>query len=176
MVRRDLRFLMLWVLALLLIMVVLRHHVVEYAWRRSEIAVAQKRLDYQVEISEAELIDFIRLWPKYKKLNLGETDDVSVKIENDYSWKNFLSSIWFLYHKWDPERFYYVRERVLYVLQTLDSQRYSQAVIQALVHQKDKTAREMVKLQRQHLKAEQLGAEETALISKYKEDLKELLK
>lgn len=175
MVKHDLRFLMFWVLAVLLIMVIMRMHIIGYAWDRAAQDIEQKRNEYKVEVSSEELEDFIRLYPKFKDLNL-DSDDLSVKVEENFSLNHLLASVWLFYRRWDFGRFYYVKDRILSVMQALEVQRYSQAVINVLSDQKDEVSREMIKLQEKHLEAEKVDPKEAALIQSKESELKELLK
>ena len=175
MVKHDLRFVMFWVLAILLIIFIMHIRVVDYAWNRAARAIEQKRVEYKVEISSEELDDFIKLYPKLKNFNIGN-DDRSINIEEGFSLKKMMTSVWLFYAKWDSQRFYYVKDRILSVMQTLETQHYSQAVINVLSAKKDKASQEMIKLQQERLNAEKIDPKEADLIRSKENELKELLK
>ena len=176
MVGHDLKQTMLFVIGIVAIIFVCRFQLGENPSKQYERIMNQKRAAYGVEITPAEINSFARLWPEYKKLGLDKDFNVSymVKLPEDaIDWKRRL---WFRYHHWDANRFFYVQQRIGYLLQAIDIRRDAQNILDELSDQKDDLSMQLKKLQKMRIKAATMSFSELLIVSSRENQLRELLK
>ncbi len=174
MVRDDLRHLMLWVIAIVLIIQLSKCHITEISWTRHMDVISQKKQQERPELNEAEIRDFIKLWPQFNQLHLNKEVYSSYSVEKEeLDWP---SKLWFVYHQWDVERFSYVYKRLNDLLKAVEIQRHSQAIINQLSKRADDISREMIKTHQRRIDELHLDAAETQLIEDNEAELKKLFK
>ncbi|MBR1903921.1 MAG: hypothetical protein IJ824_01935 [Alphaproteobacteria bacterium] len=174
MVRDDLRNLMLWVVAVVLILEHSKCHITEIAWERHEAAIAEKQKRARNELNADEIKDFMRLWPQFNKLHLNKEAYSSFSVEKEeLDWP---SRIWFVYHQWDAERFSYVYKRLNELLKAMDVQRHSEAIIKQLGARTDDISREMVKTHQKRIQELDLNDAEVKRVEEHETELKKLFK
>ncbi len=174
MVRDDLRNLMLWVVAVVLILELSKCHITEIAWERHEAAIAEKQKRARNELNADEIKDFMRLWPQFNKLHLNKEAYSSFSVEKEeLDWP---SRIWFVYHQWDAERFSYVYKRLNELLKAMDVQRHSEAIIKQLGARTDDISREMVKTHQKRIQELDLNDAEVKRVEEHETELKKLFK
>ena len=176
MVKQGLRETMLFILGVVAIISVCRCELGEYPMVRYERIIAQKRLQYTTEISEEEVKGFARLWPEYKSLGLDKDFNVSylaVLPEEAMDWKR---KLWFIYHHWDANRFFYVQQRIGYLLQAIEIRRNAQAVLDVLENRHSPLDEQMKELQKKRINAAEISFSELLIVSSREQELRELLK
>lgn len=169
---------MFLLIGLVLILAVLRCQIWENPADRHNRIMAQKRAQYTVDIHAKELDEFVKLLPEYKKFGFDKDFYVpylETLPSGALDWKR---RIWFVYHHWDANRFYYVQQRLIYLLQALEIRRNAQAVIDLIMSQEkvDEVGEQMIELQKQRIKAADMSFSELIMISAREKELKELLK
>ena len=174
MVRDDLRHLMLWVIACVLVIQLSQCHITESSWKRHTDVIAQKKQQERPELNAAEIREFIKLWPQFNQLHLNKEAYTSYSVEKqELDW---LSKIWFVYHQWDADRFSYVYKRLNDLLKAVEVRRHSQAIIKQLSSRADDISREMVKTHKRRIDELQLDDAEAQLIEDNETELKKLFK
>ena len=98
---------------------------------------------------------------------------LSIDGKQTVDWK---TKIWFVYHKQDVERFFYIRQRLEELLRQLTIRRNAQAVIKQMDKRNDELATEMAAQYKQRLKSIQLDTEEAAIVGEHEEELKQLFR
>ncbi|MBR1825198.1 MAG: hypothetical protein IJ770_01255 [Alphaproteobacteria bacterium] len=178
MVKQGLGRTMFLLIGLVLIFAILRCQIWENPADRLNRIMAQKRAQYTIDIHAKELDEFLKLLPEYKKFGFDKDFYVpylDVLPSGALDWKK---RIWFLYHHWDANRFYYVQQRLIYLLQALEIRRDAQAIIDLVLSKEeiDDVAEQMIELQKQRIKAAEMSFSELILISAREKELKKLLK
>ena len=176
MVKQGLKETMLFVLGIVAIISVCRCQLGEYPLARYERIIAQKRMAYTPEITVEEVNGFARLWPEFKRLGLDKDFNVSymaVLPEEAMDWKR---KLWFLYHHWDANRFFYVQQRIGYLLQALEIRRNAQAILDVLADRNSPLDEQMKDLQRMRMNAVDISFSELLIVSSREKELLELLK
>ena len=84
--------------------------------------------------------------------------------------------MWFLYHKWNAQRFFYVRQRIEEILRILQLEANTQALINQLSDSDDDLSKEMIDLHKQRLHTNLFSQEERELIKKHQNVLEQILK
>ena len=174
MVKNQLRDLMLWVIAAVLVIELSKCHVAEIAWERHTAAIEMKKTQARTELSTAEIEDFIRLWPQFNELNLNKEAYSSYSVEKEEL--DLPSKIWFVYHQWDDARFSYVYRRLKDLMKAIGEKHHAEAVIKQLKGRTDEISVEMIKAQQRRLKELNLDAEEAARVEAKEDELKKLFK
>ncbi len=176
MVGRGLRQTMLFVLGIVAIIFVCRFSLGENPSEQYERIMSRKRAAYGLEITPAEISSFARLWPEFKELGLDKDFNVSYMAmlpEEAADWKR---KIWFRYHHWDANRFFYVQQRIGYLLQALEIRRDAQNILDDLADRHDVLSQQMKQLQRLRIKAATMSFAELMAVSSREAQLRELLK
>ncbi len=140
MVKQSLSRTMFLLLGLVAVFAVLRFQMWENPLDRYDRIIKQKRVQYTIDIHAKELDEFVRLLPEYKRLGLEKDFNVAyldVLPSKALDWKK---KIWFIYHHWDADRFYYVQQRLIYLLQALEIRRNSQGIIDLIAAKEQKMA------------------------------------
>ena len=176
MVKQGLKETMLFVIGIVAIVSVCRCQLGEYPMARYERIIAQKRMHYTTEITKEEIDGFARLWPEFQKLGLDKDFNVSymaVLPEEAMDWKR---KLWFLYHHWDANRFFYVQQRIGYLLQAIEIRRNAQAILDVLADRHSDLDEQMKELQRKRISAAEISFSELLIVSSREQELRELLK
>ncbi len=174
MVSHDLRRLTIWVVAVVLVMGVCQCDLVKIKGWHDYNVIMQKKEHYVPQVSQAEIDGFIKLWPQFNELKLENVGGRSLSVEpEEMSWK---TKVWFLYHQWDAERFFYVRQRLLDLLQSIAVKRHVAAVVADLSTRDDELSQEMVAEHKRLLAAETLDEEEMQRVAAKEAILKKLFK
>ena len=171
---------MFFVLGVLAISTVLKYNLVETVWHKSKREIAQKRRDYKQDITQEEVEDFIRLWPEFYQIGMDKDFSISSQIEHPEDMIKWQSRIWFVYRHTDPARFFYVQQRVDYLLNAVEIRRNALAVIEKLSMQtqgeKKAITQEMIEFQKMRYEAEKISQEEQKLMDMYEKKLRDMLK
>ncbi len=176
MVMNGLKQTMLFVLGIVSIIFVCKSRLGEYPSEQYERVMNKKRAAYGMEITPLEINSFIRLWPEFKELGLDKNFNVSYMLtlpEEAADWKRRL---WFRYHHWDANRFFYVQQRIGYLLQALDIKRDAQNILDDLADQEGELVEQLKELQNMRIKAASMSFTELMAISSHEKQLRELLK
>jgi len=158
------------------IIFILQCHISETVWFSSQKELREQKKYYTAEISAKELDTFIRYWPEYNKLALAQDMNISYKTELPSRFSDWKTRMWFVYHHLDINRFFYVQQRVISLLRTIETRRRAEALIEEFAASKKKIAIEMVDLQKKILKAEKIDDIEFLIVSAREEKLKELFR
>ena len=175
MVKDDLRTLMIWVIAVVVVLQAMQCNLSNSIWQQNKDIIAEKQKYYAETLTAAEVDEFIRFWPTYNQLGLSELDNISLSVdkETQTDWK---TKIWFVYHKLDFERFMYVRLRLKELLSEIDKKQQAQAVAEQLSHNKDELSKEMMIKHQNYADSIKLDAAETEIIKEREDELKQLFK
>ena len=130
-----------------LIVFVLKCQVSEPGWERSNIEISLKQQNYTAEITAEELDEFIKLWPQFKELGFADDLIVSYRIDRPSKFIDWKSKIWFVYHKWDADRFFYVQQRTAALLFALNVRRDAVALMDMLYDRPEQVAQQMFEVQ-----------------------------
>lgn len=101
----------LWrIICILFLIFVFNTKIVHLSWDQADKILSYKRDHYTNELTEYELDDFIRLYPKFQK------DGISKRIDVDYLMiypdsADWMTKRWFIYQAWDIDRFFYIKKR-----------------------------------------------------------------
>ena len=164
-------------ICIFLIFYVSKCQVTETVWERANLEIIAKQQNYKAEITAAELDDFIRLWPQYKQLKLNSGLVVSYQVEKPSDLLDWKSKVWFVYHRWDADRFFYVQQRIAALLYTLSTQRNAEALLRQLRERKKSSiVKQMIEVQEQRRKSGDGYQSELDLIAARESVLKELFK
>ena len=175
MVKNQLKTLMLWVIAVVVLMYMAQCHIFKTVWSENELIIARENRHLQEKLNAAEIDKFIRLWPQYKELKLKALPNKSLSITEKQTpdWK---TNIWFVYHQQDVERFFYVRQRLEELLRKIAIKRNASAVIKQMQENQNELARDMVEQHERRIASLHLNEQEVALIIEREEDLKQLFR
>ena len=173
---KILRFLLL-IWSLVLILFVFKSHISETVWQTSLDEIKAKKFHYSKEIDSKEVDTFIRLWPEYHQIKASsELDKISYKTLQPSKLADWKTKMWFVYHHIDIDRFFYIQQRIISLLRTIEVRNRAEALIEKLSSSKKKVAVEMVELQQKILKDEKIDDIEYLIITSRKEKLKKILK
>ena len=176
MVKEELRRKMFLVLGLVLIFAVCRCQVSYNPFERYNNIMAHKRAAYSTNLKAAEVNDFLRLWPKYKELGFDKELAVPYLTVLPDAALNWKQRLWFHYNYWDANRFFYVQQRLTYLLQVLETRRDAKTTIELCSDMEDEIAMDMIELQKRRLDAGDIASSELLLVSSKEKELRELLK
>lgn len=176
MVNHNLKQAVLFICGIAAIISVVRCQMVETTWDRAGGIMAEKRSRYTPELSVEELNDFIKSWPEFNELKMLDGVDltnVETKTSDVLTWK---MRIWFAYRYWDAERFFYVHDRILYLLEELRVRREAKNIISQLRNRKDDLAQQMVDLQNKRIKSQRISQKELLMLSARENELREMFR
>ncbi len=176
MVGRGLKQTMLFVLGIVAIIFVCRSQLGEYPSEQYERVMARKRAAYELEITPAEISAFVRLWPEFKQLGLDKDFNVSYMVLLPSEAADWKRKLWFRYHQWDADRFFYVQQRIGYLLQAIEIRRDAQNILDSLSGRYDELSEQLCELQRLRIKSATMSFAEMLAVSSREEQLRELLK
>ena len=175
MVKRSLNDWALFVIGLVAIVGVLNCHVAETSWVRYEKEVARKRPLYREEVTETEVEELARLWPKFLQEPFAQDMMVSYHTESVRDALTWRIKMWFRYCHWDANRFFYVQQRIVEILKELELRNNARAVIKLLSARiNDPAVAEMIKVQKQRLKQKTYSEAELKIIEDRQEKLRKI--
>lgn len=164
-------------ICIFLIIQVSKCQVTETIWNRANLEIIAKQQNYKAEITASELDDFIRLWPQYKQLKLNNGLIVSYHVKKTSDLLDWKSKIWFVYHRWDADRFFYVQQRIAALLYTLNTRRDAEALLRQLRgRKKSSIVKQMIEVQELRRKSGDGYQSELDLIAARENVLKKLFK
>ena len=176
MVANELQRKMCLVLGLLLIFAVCRCQISYDPFKRYESIMEHKRAAYSENLRASEIREFMQLWPKYKELGFDRDFYVpylTVLPGSALNWKQWL---WFRYNYWDANRFFYVQQRIAYLLQVLQIRRDAKMTMDLCAGMNDEISEQMIELQQRRLDAINANSTELFFVSCKEKELKELFK
>lgn len=176
MVKESLKRKMFFILGLVMIFAVCRCQISYDPFERYDSIMKNKRANYSTSLKTAEVNDFLRLWPKYKELGFDKelyVPYLTVLPDSALNWKQ---RMWFHYNYWDANRFFYVQQRLNYLLQVLKMRRDAKATIDLCADMEDEVAEQMIELQRRRLDSADITSSELLLVSAKEKELTELFK
>lgn len=159
---------------LLLLFSVFKCQISESVWERSNAEILAKKQNYKAEISKEELDDFIRLWPQFKELGLADDLIVSYEVDRPSKFIDWKSKIWFVYHKWDADRFFYVQQRTTALLYILSVRRNAKALVTQLQNRENEASKQMLAIQEQRSRIGEEDLPELSLVAEKENVLKKL--
>ena len=156
---------------------VLKLNVVETSWHRYHKAVEAKRPYYQDVVTETEVRGIIKYWPRFVQQPFAKDLMVSSHADSIQKSMSWHAKYWFIRICWDANRFFYVQQRVVSLLQYLQVRRTALAVIKQIeARRNDVTSVEMIQMQQKRMAQETFGKAEIAIVEKYEEPLKKIFK
>lgn len=154
--------------------------VVETTMDRADKTMTAKRSLYKTEVLPEEFEYFVKCWPEFSKLGLsGEVHFSEETLKEKLNWK---MRIWFAYRYWDANRFFYVRKRLLSLLDEIKVRREALNIIAQLKGRKedDKALQminlQMIDLQRKRIKSLQITSGELKILLPREGELREMFK
>lgn len=84
------------------------------------------------------------------------------------------SKIWFVYHKWDADRFFYVQQRTTALLYILSVRRNAKALVTQLQNREDEASKQMLAIQEQRSRIGEEDLPELSLVAEKENVLKKL--
>lgn len=165
-----------FVFGLLAIIWIVNINLTKTSWEKSKEAMAKKSSSYSVEITEEELREFMKFWPEFKQIGLFSKKETSYSPLKPSQTVNWIMRFWFVYHRLDADRFFYVQQRLIYLLQAMEVQRNAQNIIDQLEDREDELSLQMIELQNSRIKAQNLAFNELIMVSAHEEELRELFK
>jgi len=168
-----LRFTMLSV-CIALLALVLKCQMPESGWQRSVAEIARKQQNYRAVVTSEEINSFILLWPQFKELGFADNLVVSYRIDRPSKFLNWQTKMWFVYHKWDADRFFYVQQRLAYLLYMLKVRRNAKSIISQLEERKSKLALSMIDLHQKRMEINDSNDAELALVEQNEQTLRKL--
>lgn len=176
MVNPNLKQALLFIGGIAAIVAVAKCQMVETTWDRAGSVMAEKRSRYTTELTVEELNKFIKDWPDFNELKILKGADltgIEAKISEIMTWK---MRLWFVYHHWDAERFFYVRDRLEVLLEEVKIRREAKNIIKQLSTRKDELSMQMVDLQRKRIKSLKISEKELLMLLARERELKEMFK
>lgn len=166
---------MLWVIAIVILMQTARCQVVKTVWQENNNLIAQKNIQMQSAISANETDEFMRLWPQFNELNLQALPGKSFSVKNE-PLADLKAKIWFVYHRIDVERFFYMRRHLQELLQEIMVKRNAEAVIKQMQEGEDELSLDMKEQYQRKLEALKLNDTESAIVTEREEALRQLFR
>lgn len=176
MVKNQLKNLMLWVIAVVVLLQTAQCHITKSIWAENKHFIADKKINQKAALNAEEIDEFIQLWPQFKELKLQAPTAKSLSIEKEHQSVDWKTKIWFIYHKLDIERFMYVRQRLEDLIKQIEIKRSAEAVVKQMMIRKDELSRDMAEQHRRRADAIILDAEEVKIIEERAETLKQLFR
>lgn len=154
---------------------VLKIDVAETSWHRYYKTVTAKRPYYQETVTEVEVREIIKLWPRFMAQPFAKDMAVSAHVDSILNNMDWRAKYWFMRACWDANRFFYVQQRIVSLLKYLQVRRSALAIIKQMSYRRnDPTAREMIKAQQKRLTKESFSQAEIEIAEKYEETLKKI--
>lgn len=139
------------ILAILIVMTAFRCEISQTSYDRAKKVIQYKQSLYNNTISAHELSEFIEIWPKYKEfskeydiyvpfMQVKPSDSINIKLK-----------LWFTYHNWDVDRFFYVYQRLYSILQIIKIKRDAAELVKQLENRDDELSLNMLELQQRRM-------------------------
>lgn len=163
-------------LGLVMIISVLECSVFHSFWDIAADRIMAKRMQYDVSITADELEEFAKLWPQYQEFTKTKSEFISsYSPEPPSKIINWRDRIWFRYHSCDIDRFFYIQQRIDYLLRALYIRRDAQAILDELPNSNDEVTMQMIDLQKRRIAAADMSFSELIIVTANEEKLRELL-
>ena len=176
MVKSNIKPTLYFVAGILAIISVAKCQMVETTWHRAGDIMEEKRSRYTPEITVEELNWFIKTWPEFNELHMLDGID-RVSLENNIADEMTLKMrVWFVYRYWDAERFFYVRSRLVELLNEIKERRDAQSVISQLRGRKDDLSLQMINLQNKRINQQKISNNELLMLKAHEEELRQMFK
>lgn len=176
MVNPKIRRMMIVTLSILFMATVFRCQVYESTWSKAQNQIYYKKQIQTEQIKEAELDKFIQDMEKWKVSGLFEEKVTSFDVSNTSETIDWRAKVWFVYHQWEADRFFYVQSRAAMLLKSLKDKRDIENIIKQLEERDDEVSKSMLELQKKRYKIIMKNREELILIEKKEALLKKLFK
>ncbi len=151
----------LWrVICVLIVMFAFNLKIVDLSWDQSEKILEYKRKNYTKELTEYELNEFIKLYPKFKHDIIFQNVDIDKLAEYPDS-AGWMAKRWFIYQAWDIDRFFYIQRRAQEAMGIIKTRKESLGLVSQLEKRVNKHAEEERK------KPKPYGWDETKQEKKY---------
>ena len=105
--------------------------IVNLSTEQSAKILSAKRKNYTKELTDYELSEFIKLYPKFKEDIIFQDKDVDYIAEYPDS-ADWVTKRWFIYQAWDAKRFFYVQKRIQEALGIIQERKKSAGFIDQL--------------------------------------------
>ena len=174
MVNPKIRRMMIVTLSILFMATVFRCQVYESTWSKAQNQIYYKKQIQTEQIKEAELDKFIQDMEKWKVSGLFEERVTSFDVSNTSETIDWRAKVWFVYHQWEADRFFYVQSRAAMLLKSLKDKRDIENIIKQLEERDDEVSKSMLELQKKRYKIIMKNREELILIEKKEALLKKL--
>lgn len=174
MVNPKIRRMMIVTLSILFMATVFRCQVYESTWSKAQNQIYYKKQIQTEQIKEAELDKFIQDMEKWKVSGLFEEKVTSFDVSNTSETIDWRAKVWFVYHQWEADRFFYVQSRAAMLLKSLKDKRDIENIIKQLEERDDEVSKSMLELQKKRYKIIMKNREELILIEKKEALLKKL--
>lgn len=174
MVNPKIRRMMIVTLSILFMATVFRCQVYESTWSKAQNQIYYKKQIQTEQIKEAELDKFIQDMEKWKVSGLFEEKVASFDVSNTSETIDWRAKVWFVYHQWEADRFFYVQSRAAMLLKSLKDKRDIENIIKQLEERDDEVSKSMLELQKKRYKIIMKNREELILIEKKEALLKKL--
>ena len=176
MVKANVKQTVYFIIGVLAIVAVAKCQMVETSWHRAGDIMEDKRSRYTKEITLEELNWFIKTWPEFNELKMLKGID-RVNLENRISDEMTLKMrVWFVYRHWDAERFFYVRSRLVSLLDEITERREAKNIIAQLKNREDDVAGQMIKLQNKRIRMQKISENELLMLTAHEEELRQMFK
>ena len=127
MVNPKIRRMMIVTLSILFMATVFRCQVYESTWSKAQNQIYYKKQIQTEQIKEAELDKFIQDMEKWKVSGLFEEKVTSFDVSNTSETIDWRAKVWFVYHQWEADRFFYVQSRAAMLLKSLKDKSVDEA-------------------------------------------------
>lgn len=175
MVNPKIRRMMIVSLSILFMATVFRCQVYESTWGNAKEQINLNKQNQTEQINEAELDKFIEDMEKWKNSGLFEEKITSFDVNDISETIGWRAKVWFIYHQWEPDRFFYIQSRVSMLLKALKDKRDIENIIKQLKERDDEVSKSMLDLQKKRYKIIMKNQEELNLIEKKEALLKKII-
>lgn len=139
----PLEFIAGWIVSVIAIYNVLHIQLVEINWTKNLSEISEQKKNYKSEINAQEVDDFVRLWPEFKKFGLADGLFESYNIESKLDDIDFTTKMWFVYHKTDIDRFFYIQDRISSIRQIIKLKKHAIGLMVQLKKRSDDISKQM---------------------------------
>lgn len=165
--------LLIW--SMVLLFFVLQCHVSDTQWSLSKNDIARRKALYTDALSVEEVEHFMTSWPEFKELGFSEYTSQNTPLISAQK-INWSAQIWFVYHRWDAERFFYVKQRIVEIMEEIKRRELAESLIEALEKTPDSPGvQAMIELQNKILENDKYSVSELLIIKSRQNKLKKML-
>ncbi len=175
------KYVYFWVFAIIAV-IFCKSPIFNYAARHE---VTSSRTSFEPEISYDEMNSFLRLWPKYLQSNVVQLAVYQVSLADGKPSKVLHPKVvrWLEHRGWNADRFFYVQQRLVSIVQTLDHEELIGGMIktwqQQLETENNQSAaqnlRQSIDAQVQTLNVERISEDELNMAAPFREDIRNIL-